>query len=51
MRHNPALSSCFASAVPLRQILASRAQWGLLLARVVSDPVWYFYQFWLPGYF
>lgn len=37
--------------VPLRQILGSRALWGLLLARVVSDPVWYFYQFWVPGYF
>ena len=38
-------------SVPLRRILGCRALWGLLLARVVSDPVWYFYQFWLPGYF
>jgi ACS family hexuronate transporter-like MFS transporter len=37
--------------VPLRAILGSRALWGLLLARVVTDPVWYFYQFWVPGYF
>jgi ACS family hexuronate transporter-like MFS transporter len=37
--------------VPLRQILASPALWGLLLARAITDPVWYFYQFWLPGYF
>lgn len=24
--------------------------WGLMLARFFSDPVWWFYLFWLPGY-
>jgi ACS family hexuronate transporter-like MFS transporter len=24
--------------------------WGLMLARIVSDPVWWFYLFWLPKY-
>lgn len=24
--------------------------WGLLVARIVSDPVWWFYLFWLPKY-
>jgi ACS family hexuronate transporter-like MFS transporter len=24
--------------------------WGLLVARVVSDPVWWFYLFWMPKY-
>lgn len=24
--------------------------WGLLLARIISDPVWWFYLFWLPLY-
>ncbi|MCH5686770.1 hypothetical protein LWM68_22425 [Niabella sp. W65] len=24
--------------------------WGVLLIRFVSDPVWYFCLFWLPGY-
>src|SRR5690606_12394667 len=24
--------------------------WGLFLARVVADPVWWFYLFWLPKY-
>lgn len=24
--------------------------WGLLLARIISDPVWWFYLFWLPKY-
>lgn len=39
-------SSRIAYAVLLRQ----RAVWGLLLARFLSDPVWYFYLFWLPDY-
>lgn len=24
--------------------------WGLLVARIISDPVWWFYLFWLPKY-
>lgn len=24
--------------------------WGLLVARVISDPVWWFYLFWMPKY-
>lgn len=31
-------------------ILANRRFRGLLLARVITDPVWYFYLFWIPGY-
>lgn len=31
-------------------LLAMPQTWGLLLARVVSDPVWWFYLFWLPKY-
>jgi ACS family hexuronate transporter-like MFS transporter len=26
------------------------ALWGIVLARLVSDPVWYFCIFWMPGY-
>lgn len=33
-----------------RALLGQRAVWGLLLARLLSDPVWYFYLFWLPDY-
>jgi ACS family hexuronate transporter-like MFS transporter len=33
-----------------RDILKLRQTWGLLLARVFSDPVWWFYLFWLPKY-
>lgn len=35
---------------PLRRILTDRAVWGLALARMVTDPVWYFYLFWFPKY-
>jgi len=32
------------------QLLKQRQTWGLLLSRFVSDPVWWFYLFWLPKY-
>lgn len=33
-----------------RQLWATKSLWGVLLIRFVSDPVWYFCLFWLPGY-
>ncbi|HEY3838208.1 MAG TPA: MFS transporter [Bryobacteraceae bacterium] len=33
-----------------RGLLRERTVWGLVLARLLSDPVWYFYLFWLPDY-
>jgi ACS family hexuronate transporter-like MFS transporter len=35
---------------PLREILRDRRVWLLLTARALTDPVWYFHLFWLPGY-
>jgi len=32
------------------QLWRTKALWGIVLARLVSDPVWYFCLFWLPGY-
>ena len=32
------------------QLWKTRSLWGVLLIRFVSDPVWYFCLFWLPGY-
>lgn len=37
-------------AIPWRELLRYRAVWALVLARLFSDPVWYFYLFWLPDY-
>lgn len=32
------------------QLWTKRSLWGVLLIRFVSDPLWYFCLFWLPGY-
>jgi len=33
-----------------RQLWTTKSLWGILLIRFISDPVWYFCLFWLPGY-
>lgn len=37
-------------AYPWSRILRDRSVWCLTAARLLSDPVWYFYLFWLPKY-
>lgn len=32
------------------QLWRTRSLWAILLCRFISDPVWYFCLFWLPGY-
>lgn len=32
------------------QLWSKKSLWGVLLIRFVSDPLWYFCLFWLPGY-
>lgn len=32
------------------RLLRQRPVWGLALARMITDPVWYFYLFWFPKY-
>jgi len=44
-----------ANAAPVRRtpwlaLLRYRQTWGLFLSRFFSDPVWWFYLFWLPKY-
>jgi ACS family hexuronate transporter-like MFS transporter len=36
--------------MPWLKLLGQRETWALLLPRFVSDPVWWFYLFWLPKY-
>ena len=46
-------SSSTAPAAPAftwPQLWRTRSLWGILLSRFISDPVWYFCLFWLPGY-
>lgn len=38
-------------ALPWPALWRQRSLWGIVLARFVSDPVWYFCLFWMPGYF
>jgi ACS family hexuronate transporter-like MFS transporter len=33
-----------------RSLFGYRQVWGLVLARMLADPVWWFYVFWLPEY-
>ncbi len=33
-----------------KQLWTTRSLWGVILIRFISDPVWYFCLFWLPGY-
>jgi len=39
-----------ATAFTWGQLWRTRSLWGVLLIRFVSDPIWYFCLFWLPGY-
>ena len=39
-----------AQAFSFRKLFKTRTLWGGLLIRLVSDPVWYFCCFWLPGF-
>jgi ACS family hexuronate transporter-like MFS transporter len=36
--------------VPVARLLGLRAAWGCILARVLTDPVSYFLNFWIPKY-
>jgi len=38
-------------AMPWWQLLKYRQAWGFILGKFLTDPVWWFYLFWLPGYF
>lgn len=39
------------SSVPLRKLLTYRQTWAYTVAKFLTDPIWYFYMFWLPSYF
>jgi ACS family hexuronate transporter-like MFS transporter len=46
---NPA-DSLATNAWSWKQVFLFRGTWLLLLGRLITDPVWYFYQFWFPKY-
>ncbi|MDX2030499.1 MAG: MFS transporter [Blastocatellia bacterium] len=36
--------------LPWRELAGIRPMWLVLVARMITDPVWYFYLFWFPKY-
>ncbi|MCI0626760.1 MAG: MFS transporter [Acidobacteria bacterium] len=48
--HPNRLPSADQSATAWTAMLKQRRLWALVLSRLASDPVWYFYLFWLPDY-
>jgi ACS family hexuronate transporter-like MFS transporter len=38
-------------AVPWRRLLGCRQTWAFSAAKFLTDPIWWFYLFWLPSYF
>jgi ACS family hexuronate transporter-like MFS transporter len=39
-----------AAKVPWRRLLGHRATWAFLLAKFLTDPIWWFFMFWLPKF-
>jgi ACS family hexuronate transporter-like MFS transporter len=39
------------AGLSLMDVLRSKLLWGLIAARLVSDPLWFFVQYWQAGYF
>ena len=38
-------------SAPWTRLLGYRQTWGYSLAKFLTDPIWWFYLFWLPSYF
>jgi ACS family hexuronate transporter-like MFS transporter len=38
-------------SIPWRRLLRCRQTWAFSVAKFLTDPIWYFYLFWLPSYF
>ena len=36
--------------LPYVSLLTERRTWAYLLGKVLTDPVWWFYLYWLPGF-
>ncbi len=36
--------------LPYREVLSHRATWAFMVGKFLTDPVWWFYLYWLPGF-
>jgi ACS family hexuronate transporter-like MFS transporter len=39
------------TAMPWRRLLSCRQTWAFSASKFLTDPIWWFYLFWLPSYF
>lgn len=39
------------SKVPLSELLKYKVTWAFAIGKILTDPIWYFFMFWLPAYF
>jgi ACS family hexuronate transporter-like MFS transporter len=39
-----------AKQIPYARLLKNRGAWAFLIGKFLTDPVWWFYLFWLPGF-
>jgi ACS family hexuronate transporter-like MFS transporter len=39
------------SSIPWLRLIARKETWAFTLGKLLTDPVWWFWTFWLPGYF
>jgi ACS family hexuronate transporter-like MFS transporter len=39
-----------AASLPYSKVLGSRVAWAFIVGKFFTDPIWWFYLFWLPGF-
>jgi ACS family hexuronate transporter-like MFS transporter len=39
-----------ATKIPWARLLSTRQAWAIFLGKVLTDPVWWFYLYWVPGF-
>lgn len=52
-RHPPALPGAVEESkvpIPWRSLLGYRETWAIILARFLTDPIWWFYLYWVPKF-
>ncbi|KPE52611.1 MFS transporter [Chryseobacterium indologenes] len=37
--------------IPLSELLRYKVTWSFAIGKMLTDPIWYFFMFWLPAYF
>ncbi|MDM1556032.1 MULTISPECIES: MFS transporter [Chryseobacterium] len=37
--------------IPLSELLKYKVTWSFAIGKMLTDPIWYFFMFWLPAYF